>query len=103
MALTLTSRLGEIQVWKVDGGVCFFGVVVGEETSVGECPSEDIMDYHDSDLIRFWCQLLSVVVFGAADLFVGAGDIGVVFSEFGLFTGGLAIPLESRYTALRHG
>ena len=31
-----------------------------------------------------------------ADLFVGPGDIGIVFGKFGLFTSRLAIPFVSR-------
>ena len=40
-----------LQVWKINSGVCFFGVVVGEEAGVGKGPSEDVMKHHDSDLM----------------------------------------------------
>ncbi len=61
----LDVLVGDLQVWKIDGGVCFFGVVVGEETSVGECPSEDVMNYHDSDLIRFVSVVASRGLWGS--------------------------------------
>lgn len=40
----------DLQVWKINSGVCFFGVVVGKEPGVGQGPSEHVMKYHDSDL-----------------------------------------------------
>lgn len=44
----------DLQVWKINSGVCFFGVVVGEEAGVGKGPSEDVMKHHDSDLMPTW-------------------------------------------------
>ena len=41
----------DLQVWKINSGVCFFGVVVGEEAGVGHGPSKDVMKHHDSDLM----------------------------------------------------
>ena len=86
--------LKDLQVRKIDGGVCFFGVVVGKETRVGKCPSVDVMNYHYSDLIRLLSIQIrrSCVVFGVANLFIGTGDIGVDFAKFGLFTRELAVP-----------
>lgn len=52
---TTTTHLGgyveDLQVWKVDSGVCFFGVVVSEEARVGKFPSVDVMNDHYSDLV----------------------------------------------------
>lgn len=48
----LEELIGNLQVWKVDGSVCFFGVVVGEEAGVGKCPSKGVMNHQYSDLIH---------------------------------------------------
>lgn len=78
--------------------------MVGEEASVGKCPSVDVMDHHYSDLMRRMSTETSRsrLVFGVANLFVGTGDIGVDFANLGLFTSGLATPCESGQAALRH-
>lgn len=41
----------DLQVWKINSGVCFFSVVVGEEAGVRKGPSVDVMKHHDSDLM----------------------------------------------------
>ena len=51
LALILKGRFEDVQVWKVDGGVYFFSVVVGEEAGVGKRPPVDVVNDDYSDLM----------------------------------------------------
>lgn len=46
LGLALISiSIEDSQVWKIDSSVRFLGIVIGEETSVGKGPSEDVVNY----------------------------------------------------------
>ena len=88
----------DLQIRNIDGSVYFLSVVIGEEAGIGESPSEKVMNNHYGNLSRRMSVLMhrSLLVLGAADLFVGTGNIGVDFANLGDFTSGFAIPSVSR-------
>ena len=51
LALIAKGTFEDLQVWKVDRGVCFFGIVVGKEAGIGKRPPVDVVNDHYSDLM----------------------------------------------------